>query len=418
MTATRILFVSANPTSTPKLELADELRRFQHALTGHAVKLMLLPAAQPEDLKIAMESRNFDVVHFTGHADERGILMRNARGIEELLPRQELRELFQGKGVKLAVLNACNTKASAEDIEESVDTVIGTSDVIDQRAGRMLTKVFYSALGRGSSVKDAYIETIDTINKYAPEKNVLMGRGLDNEASLFPKGERAGGDVELEGQEPFDRYYYVDYLDKQIASYRLNRNANLVVLAALLGLGIAIICWFWLRDMAEAVNAATPVAASLEAGGFQACADAVLEEAGKQGFLSWIWDELKMLVTESRSDTPLLDWLATIGQAIPLFMTTMQARWCVHSAEKIRQLTALRKLVRDSENLTQDLRIRLHKIMDQSLQAAEEPTWFATVAGSVYKRTRPALVSLYGKVKSALSNFFGKKNTSNEIKEV
>jgi len=245
-----------------------------------------------------------------------------------------------------------------------------------------------------------------------------MGRGLDNEASLFPKGERAGGDVELEGQEPFDRYYYVDYLDKQIASYRLNRNANLVVLAALLGLGIAIICWFWLRDMAEAVNAATPVAASLEAGGFQACADAVLEEAGKQGFLSWIWDELKMLVTESRSDTPLLDWLATIGQAIPLFMTTMQARWCVHSAEKIRQLTALRKLVRDSENLTQDLRIRLHKIMDQSLQAAEEPTWFATVAGSVYKRTRPALVSLYGKVKSALSNFFGKKNTSNEIKEV
>lgn len=369
MTATRILFVSANPTSTPKLELADELRRFQHALTGHAVKLMLLPAAQPEDLKIAMESRNFDVVHFTGHADERGILMRNARGIEELLPRQELRKLFQGKGVKLAVLNACNTKASAEDIEESVDTVIGTSDVIDQRAGRMLTKVFYSALGRGSSVKDAYSETIDTINKYAPEKNVLMGRGLDNEASLFPKGERAGGDVELEGQEPFDRYYYVDYLDKQIASYQLNRNANLVVLAALFGVGIAIIRWFWLRDMADAVPG----------------------EAGQQGFLSWIWDELKMLVTESKSDTPLLDWLATIGQAIPLFMTTMQARWCVHSAEKIRQLTALRELVRDSENLTQDLRIRLHKIMDQSLQAAEEPKWFATVAGSVYKRTKAAL---------------------------
>ncbi len=95
-----ILFVSANPSSTAKLDLADELRRFQHGLQGHDVEVMLLPAAQPDDLARAMATTDFDVVHFSGHAQDEGILMRNAAGNEELVSVNKLSELFEKYGGK------------------------------------------------------------------------------------------------------------------------------------------------------------------------------------------------------------------------------------------------------------------------------------------------------------------------------
>ncbi|NND70412.1 MAG: CHAT domain-containing protein [Rhodothermales bacterium] len=403
----RILFVSANPSSTQKLDLADELRQFQHSLRGHKVKLWLLPAAQPDDLRMAIKSKKIDVVHFSGHAKDSGILMRDEEGIEVEVPKDELVELFKDKNIKLVVLNACETSEIADGIKESVETVIGTTEKVKEPVARKLSKNFYAALGQGESIGAAYAEAYGILeaddervlakNPKAKKRNVYMAHGKSNEEPLLPADKPKDADVELEGSEPFDRYYYADYLDKQISSYRLYRRANLVALSFLVAIGFAFIVWMWERDMVAALEAAELKASVLRDAGFFTAADAALDGAGEQGFWSWAKDQLSALFTESRGETPLLDWLAAVGQAIPTFIATMQARWCVHGTEKIRQLVALKELVRNSENLTQDLRIRLHKIMDQCLKNEEGPNILFTFFGSMYERLNIFFRRLIGK---------------------
>ena len=79
----RILFVSANPDWTPRLDLLDELRELKQSLKGKKYFLELLPAAQPEDLKDAIDSSDddIDILHFTGHGTKQdGLLFRQSDG--------------------------------------------------------------------------------------------------------------------------------------------------------------------------------------------------------------------------------------------------------------------------------------------------------------------------------------------------
>jgi len=201
-----------------------------------------------------------------------------------------------------------------------------------------------------------------------------LNHGLKNDESLLPAKAAKDKDVEIEGKEPFDRYYYVDYLDKQINVLSANRRINLAALYILLGIGLLFLLKRW--DGADAdVSLFSTIGL----------------------FLSWMWNGLVGLFAESQKEKPLLDWLVNVGPAVPAFIATMQARWCVHGAENIRQLVALKELVRNSDNLTQDLRIRLHKILDQSLQGAEDPAYHATWLPDLYRRSKTAVRKLLSK---------------------
>ena len=440
MEEVRILFVSANPNSTQKLELAEELRQFQHNLRGHNVKLSLLPAAQPEDLQIAIKSRKFHIVHFSGHAKKKGILMRGPSGNEELVPTEDLKKLFEKKGVKLAVLNACNTSEIADAIKGDVGAVIATHEEVDERAARMLSKVFYAGLSRGETIKAAYEEAREAIRSRKPEKDVYMDHGMETAEALLPQQKNDELGVEIEGQDPFDRYYYADYLEQQIETFRTNRIANLAMLGLLLYMGIVFLVWAWQQDYLTACGATNVASESMPACAFESQVEEIRlafapfgwlwsivigaiswvwahtfglvwdytfgliwgsdsDSASSQSsskysvLLGWVWAQLLGLINESRGQTALLDWLTKLGPTIPTFLATMQARWCVHSGEKIRQLVAMQELVRNSENLTQDLRVRLHKILDQTLTGAEPPSPIATVFGDLYRQAKIAFAS-------------------------
>ena len=141
----RILFVSANPHWTSRLDLGDEMRELLHSLRGQEIELMMLPATQPEDLKVAITSNEIDILHFSGHATgQDGILLRDKDGMERAISGSELRELIEGEAIKLAFLNACSTAATAKAIENSVGAVIGTTAPLDDEAAKKMTKVFYS----------------------------------------------------------------------------------------------------------------------------------------------------------------------------------------------------------------------------------------------------------------------------------
>ena len=187
----RILFISANPKWEDRLELGDELRTLLGSLKGQDVDLMLLPAAQPEDLKIALGSTTVDIVHFSGHAEEEGILLRDADGFAKQLPGAELSKLLHEKNVRLAVLNACSTKTTGEEIKDVVGAVVSTTDLVADDAARKLTKVLYASLRAGQPISAAFDEAVATL-KDADLTNVYISDGAGINEKIF-EGERGEG---------------------------------------------------------------------------------------------------------------------------------------------------------------------------------------------------------------------------------
>ena len=115
----RILFSAARPTGmAPLAERREEdaLRAAFAPLLGRgAASLDVLPKATPETLHAKLRSGKFDVLHFVGHgeydeAERSGALfLEDGRGRAKKLSAEALVRLASGRGLLLAVLNACET---------------------------------------------------------------------------------------------------------------------------------------------------------------------------------------------------------------------------------------------------------------------------------------------------------------------
>lgn len=363
----RILFVSANPTSTRKLDLNDELRTFQNSMRGHDVQVTLLPAAQPDDLRITLESEDFDVVHFCGHAKEAGILMRNPRGVEELVSGAKIAELLsQGKtrlvdgktvpakgGTKLAFLNACNTETVANEIKETVDMAIGTKEKVNDKVAKVMSEVFYSGIAKGYSLDEAYKEAsneIDERDKKNRGLNVYLNVTSEADAEL-PQGKRprdqvllpgkriSGQGVQINGQPSWDKHFHVSHLRKQIDALHDEIRLNQDLLGVLVGVGVV----------------ALPI-------------------------LLWVASPIKMMeffpfTVETRTaligEKPLLEWISTMGASIPILVASFKSRFLINGNEKLRLLKQLLETVKSSDKMSPELQRRLHTIMEQSVRGAE-----------------------------------------------
>ena len=115
----RILFAAARPAGMAPLSACreeDALRAaFAPLLARGAASLDVLPKATPETLHEKLRSGRFDVFHFVGHGeyDEKersgALLLEDGRGRARKLSAEALARFASGRGLLLAVLNACET---------------------------------------------------------------------------------------------------------------------------------------------------------------------------------------------------------------------------------------------------------------------------------------------------------------------
>ena len=335
----RILFVSSNPHWTERLDLGDEMRELLHSLRGQDVELMPLPAAQREDLEIAITANEIDVLHFSGHATEKdGIILRDADGMEEAVSGPELRELLKDKNVKLAFLNACSTEATANDICEHVGAVVGTRKPLDDRAAKQMTKVFYAQLGAGRSIDDAFKEATTSVTNDGLE-NVYVHAGTETGNPLTSDVAAESASVRIKNQAHFDKYFFISYLDEQIRNLKGRVALNRWIFYALLAAGVLFLAYIWIRD----------------------------------------YDKLALLINivgEDRIDTyagkPYLDSLIAIGASIPLLLSFFQNRLSIHANTELRSLTQLKELAKAADGLSPEMQTRLQKLMDQCISGADE----------------------------------------------
>ncbi|MEO1067529.1 MAG: CHAT domain-containing protein [Cyanobacteria bacterium J06638_6] len=165
----KILILAANPKTTSRLRLDEELRDIEEGLKRSQQRdqfsLTQRLAARPRDVQRAMLDEAPQIVHFSGHGEgDEGLVFENESGQAHLVSGAALADLFKlfadpasnPDPVHCVVLNGCYSAVQAEAIAAHVPYVIGMTRAIGDRAAIEFAVGFYDALGAGRPVEFAY----------------------------------------------------------------------------------------------------------------------------------------------------------------------------------------------------------------------------------------------------------------------
>ena len=162
--ATKILFLTSNPSGTTALQLDEEIRLIgQRIRRGEYRKLFEIrsaPAIRATDLPYELMDNTPEIVHFSGHGSSAGELLfvNDHDGSAQPVPAKTLARVFKQfrDRVKCVVLNACYSRIQAEAIAESIPCVVGMSRAVPDATAIAFAAGFYEALAFGRSVTDAF----------------------------------------------------------------------------------------------------------------------------------------------------------------------------------------------------------------------------------------------------------------------
>ncbi len=159
-----ILILAANPTSTLRLRLDEEVREIDEGLRRankrDQFKLEQKWAVRSRDFYRAILDYQPQIVHFCGHGtSEDGIVLEDEVGQPAFVNADALAgmfEVFSTNGLECVVLNACYSKAQVEAISQHINYVIGMNQAIGDKAAIKFAVAFYDTLAAGKDVEFAF----------------------------------------------------------------------------------------------------------------------------------------------------------------------------------------------------------------------------------------------------------------------
>lgn len=157
-----VLFFAADPRDLDRLGLDEEIRLIQEKLRASeyrdAVALKSRWAVRPTDLLQALNEEKPHVVHFSGHGSQDDIAFMDSEGNTKTVTKEAIAQLMNTMtdNIRIVVFNTCYSSEQAEAVTQYVDIAIGMSTEIDDEAARTFSAQFYSAIGFGRSVRQAF----------------------------------------------------------------------------------------------------------------------------------------------------------------------------------------------------------------------------------------------------------------------
>ncbi len=158
-----VLMVSASPDTHRRLRvdrgLAQVIARMRGTSQRDRLKIVQVQAASFDDLCTAMMEHRPHVLHISSHGQADGSLVFEAGpGGASEVPKRKLLRLLESlaEGLRLVVINACESAALARDIPPVIDLAVGMSDAIEDEAAIAFATTIYEALGFGKSVEVAF----------------------------------------------------------------------------------------------------------------------------------------------------------------------------------------------------------------------------------------------------------------------
>ena len=166
----KILFLSANPQNTDELLIEKEVKTIKNRLrlSNLREKIIFEPllAVTFDDIRQAILSEEPEIIHFSGHGDEKGIWVEDEIGNLEILSTQTLSMLFElaSKSVRCVILNSCLSVIQAKKIKKHIDYVIGMKAPVLDEASLIFSAGFYDAIGAGRDYDTAFKSAVTSLH--------------------------------------------------------------------------------------------------------------------------------------------------------------------------------------------------------------------------------------------------------------
>jgi hypothetical protein len=158
----KILILSANPKTTPRLSLDEEVREIEECLKRAKQRekfdIKSRWAVRYSDLQRALLDYEPQIVHFSGHGEKGGLMLEDDFGIGEVISSEVISGLFKlcSDHAECVILNACDSAPQAAAIKKHINYVIGMPNKIKDKAAIEFSVNFYDALGAGKTIEKAF----------------------------------------------------------------------------------------------------------------------------------------------------------------------------------------------------------------------------------------------------------------------
>ena len=158
----KILFLAADPKNLGRLGLGKEYREIKQEIKLRSsednIEVVSEWAVTTRELLWAIDTHKPDIVHFSGHAGEDGIVLEDEFRKGHTVPIEALANLFEmyRDNVRLVFLNACFTKIAAQAFKQTIDFAIGLEVEVGDAAAITFASTFYGGLSSGHPVKRSF----------------------------------------------------------------------------------------------------------------------------------------------------------------------------------------------------------------------------------------------------------------------
>jgi hypothetical protein len=158
-----VLFLAANPVDQVSLRLDEEARAIAEMIRKSAhrdsVRFESCWAVRPVDVLQAINEFKPAIVHFSGHGSDRDeIVFQGTDGRAKFVTKEAIVQAMMAaaEGIRLVFFNTCYSHRQAKSVVKHVEAAIGMRTTIGDEAARVFASQFYSAIGFGLSVQQAF----------------------------------------------------------------------------------------------------------------------------------------------------------------------------------------------------------------------------------------------------------------------
>ncbi|HET7229378.1 MAG TPA: NB-ARC domain-containing protein [Longimicrobium sp.] len=164
MSQVKVLFFASDAASADPRDHAPRLlqdvaaRSLRDKVPAGVLEFDYRWAARPDDLLQALNETRPQVVHFSGHGTEDGLELMGDDGLPLPVSNATLVRLFKlfGGGIRLVVLDACESLGLATEVAAHVGCAIGHPGAYPDDAAVVFAAAFYRAIAFRHSVQAAY----------------------------------------------------------------------------------------------------------------------------------------------------------------------------------------------------------------------------------------------------------------------
>jgi hypothetical protein len=188
-----ILIVTADPRDRMALQLDEEHNRIDQAIQssnhGREFTIHRLPNARPEALNPAIRRWRPTIIHFSGHGSCDGLCFVDAIGNAKIIDPEALGRVLGDAsrmyGLRTVVMNACFSELQGQHIADGVGHLVAFRDEVSDSSALNFSREFYSALGDGLVVRDAFTAAISGTSLFGAESESFQPVLLQKDALIL-----------------------------------------------------------------------------------------------------------------------------------------------------------------------------------------------------------------------------------------